>query len=148
MWSILALLIQRLKVLWMPTVCILTGVFVADVRVYKSLLNTLGKLSSYLPRWFPEVLKAVVCVGYIALVVHRVSTVHVELFCLVFRCPFLSFFSSLTIEKQMKPSTVCPWKNTSRSKSVYPQAVRCMFSLPGLTLMAFYSHRFAWSKKY
>ncbi|KAG7156023.1 C-mannosyltransferase DPY19L3-like [Homarus americanus] len=70
MWSILATLILRLKVLWMPTVCVLTGVFMADIRIYSSLIPVLtcGKLSSYLPRWFPEFFKMIICFSFVAFI--------------------------------------------------------------------------------
>nr|XP_045614289.1 probable C-mannosyltransferase DPY19L3 [Procambarus clarkii] len=71
MWSILAALIIRLKVIWMPTVCVLTGVFVADTRVYSSFIMMGGKLSSYSPKWFPGLCKTLICFSYIAFIGQR-----------------------------------------------------------------------------
>ncbi|XP_071515265.1 protein C-mannosyl-transferase DPY19L3-like [Panulirus ornatus] len=70
-WSILAVLILRLKVLWMPTVCVLTGVFISDMRVYNSLITSCGKLSSYLPRWFPGFCKIVIGISYVAFICQK-----------------------------------------------------------------------------
>ncbi|KAK8751973.1 hypothetical protein OTU49_011404 [Cherax quadricarinatus] len=71
MWSVLAVMILRLKVIWLPTVCVLTGVFVADTRIYSTITVMYGKMSSYFPRWFPGFCKMLICCFYIGFICHR-----------------------------------------------------------------------------
>ncbi|KAK7084069.1 hypothetical protein SK128_003706 [Halocaridina rubra] len=66
MWSILAGMILRLKVLWLPSVCIACGVFINDCRLYNYIFFKCGRLLSHLPRWFPAFFKVAVGLGFAA----------------------------------------------------------------------------------
>lgn len=70
--GVLALLILRLKVLWLPMVCVLSGVIVSDMQLYNAVFRSIGKLSS-LPSWLPEYSKMGICFGLIAFLVQKVS---------------------------------------------------------------------------
>ncbi|XP_027231749.2 protein C-mannosyl-transferase DPY19L3 [Penaeus vannamei] len=69
--GILALLILRLKVLWLPMVCVLSGVIASDMQLYNAVFRSSGKLSSSLPSWLPEYSKMGVCFGLIAFLVQK-----------------------------------------------------------------------------
>ncbi|XP_037796711.1 probable C-mannosyltransferase DPY19L3 isoform X2 [Penaeus monodon] len=68
--GVLALLILRLKVLWLPMVCVLSGVIVSDMQLYNAVFRSIGKLSS-LPSWLPEYSKMGICFGLIAFLVQK-----------------------------------------------------------------------------
>ena len=72
-WNILAALILRLKVLWMPTVCVIAGVVMADRKVCTALSQVPGVRAVRLPQCFPGGLKMVVALGYLAYLTQKVS---------------------------------------------------------------------------
>uniref|UniRef100_A0A0P4VZH2 C-mannosyltransferase DPY19L3 n=1 Tax=Scylla olivacea TaxID=85551 RepID=A0A0P4VZH2_SCYOL len=71
MWNILAALIMRLKVLWMPTVCVIAGVVMADRQVCVALTQMLGVRAVKLPQWFPGGLKMVIALGYLLYLIQK-----------------------------------------------------------------------------
>lgn len=72
-WTVLAALILRLKVLWMPTVCVIAGVVMADNRVCVAITQLPGLRAVRFPHWFPGGLKIVIASGYLIYLVHTVS---------------------------------------------------------------------------
>ncbi|MPC69545.1 putative C-mannosyltransferase DPY19L3 [Portunus trituberculatus] len=73
MWNILAALIMRLKVLWMPTVCVIAGVVMADRQVCVALTQMPGVRAVRLPQWFPGGLKMVIALGYLLYIIQKVN---------------------------------------------------------------------------
>lgn len=72
-WTVLAALILRLKVLWMPTVCVIAGVVMADSRVCLALTQLPGMRAMRFPQWFPGGLKIVIASSYLVYLAHNVS---------------------------------------------------------------------------
>ncbi|XP_064092543.1 probable C-mannosyltransferase DPY19L3 isoform X1 [Macrobrachium nipponense] len=71
LWSVLAILILRLKVIWLPTVCILSGVFVNDCRLYNCFFSKCANVMSYFPRWFPGFSKTAVSLSFGGFIIYK-----------------------------------------------------------------------------
>ncbi|KAK4305152.1 hypothetical protein Pmani_022954 [Petrolisthes manimaculis] len=69
--GILAVLVMRLKVLWVPSVCVVAGVTLGDIRVYKALSQRLPYLASHLPHCLPTLLKITLCLAYLGWLVQE-----------------------------------------------------------------------------
>ncbi|KAK3886747.1 hypothetical protein Pcinc_009123 [Petrolisthes cinctipes] len=69
--GVLAVLVMRLKVLWVPSVCVVAGVTVGDIRVYKALSQRLPYLTAHLPHCLPTLLKMTLCLAYLGWLVQE-----------------------------------------------------------------------------
>ncbi|CAL4120536.1 unnamed protein product [Meganyctiphanes norvegica] len=79
LWCVLALLILRLKVLWLPTVCVLAGTFIGCTDIYEKIYSVFRKCfrsnikdnESIKESYGPVVLKRLLCLLFLSITIYR-----------------------------------------------------------------------------
>lgn len=78
-WCILALLILRLKMLWLPTVCVIVGAFVGLTDVYKCIYVYIRRcfgcdvsnIESHKRSLVPVIFKTTLCISFLSITIYR-----------------------------------------------------------------------------